>query len=128
MASQQLVRDLARLQPDGSIASLLNRLGIGAAKGRTWTQQRVCAFRNDHNIAVYRDGERAERGELILHEAASGLGASKMTVVRLPAKQSCAGAPYVIRETDLDLQQVRLAAKNGRAVSHDRRQQSPDYQ
>jgi excisionase family DNA binding protein len=132
--TEQLIRDLARLQPDGSIASLLNRLGISTAKGRTWTQQRVCAFRSDHNIAVYRDGERAERGELILHEAASRLGVSKMTVVRLikdgilPAKQSCAGAPYVIRETDLDLQQVRLAAKNGRAVSHDPRQQSFDYQ
>jgi hypothetical protein len=91
--TEQLIRDLARLQPDGSIASLLNRLGISTAKGRTWTQQRVCAFRNDHNIAVYRDGERAERGELILHEAASRLGVSKMTVVRLikdgilPAKQ-----------------------------------------
>jgi excisionase family DNA binding protein len=132
--TEQLIRDLARLKPDGSIASLLNRLGISTAKGRRWTQQRVCAFRSDHNIAVYRDGERAERGELILHEAASRLGVSKMTVVRLikdgilPAKQSCAGAPYVIRETDLDLQQVQLAAKNGRAVSHDPRQQSFDYQ
>ncbi|MBO0756205.1 MAG: recombinase family protein [Bradyrhizobiaceae bacterium] len=132
--TEQLIHDLARLQPDGSIASLLNRLGISTAKGHTWTQQRVCVFRNDHNIAVYRDGERAERGELILHEAASRLGVSKMTVVRLikdgilPAWQSCAGAPYVIRETDLDLQEVRLAARNRRAVSHDPQQQSFDYQ
>jgi excisionase family DNA binding protein len=132
--TEQLIRDLARLQPDASIASLLNRLGTRTAKGHTWTQQRVCVFRNDYNIAVYRDGERIERGELILHEAASRLGISKMTVARLikdgvlPAKQSCAGAPYVIRETDLDLPEVRLAAKNGRAVSRDPRQQSFDYQ
>jgi excisionase family DNA binding protein len=132
--TEQLIRDLARLLPDGSIASLLNRLGMRTARGHTWTQQRVCVFRNDHNVAVYREGERAERGELILREAADRLGASKMTVARLikdgilPAKQTCAGAPYVIREIDLDLQEVRQAAKNGRAVSHDPRQRSFDYQ
>jgi excisionase family DNA binding protein len=132
--TEQLIRDLARLQPDGSIASLLNRLGIRTARGHTWTQQRVCVFRNDHNIAVYREGERAERGELILREAADRLGISKMTVVRLikdgilPAKQTCTGAPYVIREKDLDLQEVRHAAKNGRALPQDPRQRSFDYQ
>ncbi|WP_244622239.1 helix-turn-helix domain-containing protein [Bradyrhizobium ivorense] len=133
-STEQLIRDLARLLPDGSIASVLNRLGTRTAKGNTWTQQRVCVFRNDHNIPVYRDGERAERGELILHEAASRLGLSKMTVVRLikdgilPAKQSCVGAPYVIREIDLNRQEVRHAVTNGRAVSQDPRQRSFDYQ
>jgi excisionase family DNA binding protein len=132
--TEQLIRDLARLLPDGSIAAILNRLGMRTAKGHTWTQQRVCVFRNDHNIEVYRDSERTERGELILHEAASRLGTSKMTVVRLikdgvlPAKQSCVGAPYVIRESDLDLEGVRHAVKKGRAVSPDPRQQSFDYQ
>ena len=132
--TEQLIRDLARLLPDGSIASILNRLGMRTAKGHTWTQQRVCVFRNDHSIALYRDGERAERGELILHEAAKRLGISRMTVVRLikdgvlPAKQTCVGAPYVIREIDLDLQEVRHAVRNGRAVSPDSRQRSFDYQ
>jgi excisionase family DNA binding protein len=132
--TEQLIRDLARLLLDGSIASILNRLGMRTAKGHTWTQQRVCIFRNDHNIAVYRDGERAERGELIRHEAAGRLGVSKTTVVRLikdgvlPAKQSCAGAPYVIRAIDLDLQEVQHAVMNGRAVSPDPRQESFDYQ
>ena len=132
--TEQLIRDLARLLPDGSIASILNRLGVRTAKGHTWTQQRVCVFRNDHSIALYRDGERAERGELILHEASKRLGVSKMTEVRLikhnvlPAKQSCVGAPYVIREIDLDLQEVRRALQNGRAVSTDPRQRSFDYQ
>jgi excisionase family DNA binding protein len=133
-STEQLIRDLARLLPDGSVASILNRLGMCTAKGHTWTQQRVCVFRNDHNIAVYREGERAERGELVLHEAASRLGVSKMTVVRLIkdgvllAKQSCVGAPYVIREIDLDRQEVRRAVKNGRAVSPDPLQRSFDYQ
>jgi excisionase family DNA binding protein len=131
---EQLIRDLARLLPDGSIASILNRLGMRTAKGNTWTKHRISVFRSDHSIAVYRDGERVERGELILDEAASRLGVSKMTVARLikdgilPAKQSCVGAPYVIKEVDLNLQKVRHAVKNGRAVSQDPRQASFEYQ
>jgi excisionase family DNA binding protein len=133
-ATEQLICDLARVLPDGNIASVLNRLGLRTAKGHTWTQQRVRTFRNDHGLAVYREGERAERGELILHEAASRLGISKMTVVRLikdgvlPAKQTCIGAPYVIRETDLDLPAVKRAIKSGRAVSADPRQGILEYQ
>jgi excisionase family DNA binding protein len=133
-ATEQLICDLARVLPDGSIASVLNRLGVRTAKGHTWTQQRVRTFRNDHGVAVYHEGERAERGELILHEAASRLGISKMTVVRLikdgvlPAKQACIGAPYVIRELDLDLPAVKRAIKSGRAVSQDPRQGILEYQ
>jgi excisionase family DNA binding protein len=94
----------------------------------------IPSFRHDHGVAVYREGERAERGEVILHEAASRLGISKMTVVRLikdgllPAKQTCIGAPYVIRQVDLDLPAVKRAIEKGRAVSHDPRQGTLEYQ
>ena len=107
-ATEELIRDLARMLPDQSIASVLNRLGKRSAKGHTWTQVRVRNFRCEHQIAIYREGERTERRELILHEAASRLSVSKMTVVRLirdgllPARQICVGAPYVIQEDDLD--------------------------
>jgi excisionase family DNA binding protein len=130
----QLVRELARMLPDHSIAPVLNRLGIRSAKGYSWTQLRVRNFRSVHQIAVYREGERAERHELILHEAASRLGVSKMTVVRLirdgllPARQVCAGAPYVIHEDDLDQPTVRRVLANGRAVSPDPRQESLSFQ
>ena len=134
LTTEQLICDLARLLPDGNIASVLNRLGIRTAKGNTWTQQRVRTFRNDHAVAVYRDGERSERGEVILHEAASRLGVSKMTVTRLikdgvlPAVQICVGAPYVIREMDLELPAGKRAIKSGRAVSSDARQGTFEYQ
>jgi excisionase family DNA binding protein len=134
VATEQLVRELARVLPDHSIAPVLNRLGIRSAKGHSWTQLRVRNFRGAHQIAVYREGERAERHELILHEAASRLGVNKMTVIRLirdgllPARQVCAGAPYVIREEDLDRPAVRRALANGRAVSHDLRQESLLFQ
>jgi excisionase family DNA binding protein len=134
METVQLVRELARTLPDHSIAPVLNRLGIRSAKGKSWTQLRVRNFRSVHQIAVYREGERAERHELILHEAASRLGVSKMTVVRLirdrllPARQVCVGAPYVICEDDLDRPAVRRALANGRAVSPDPRQESLSFQ
>ena len=130
----QLVCELARILPDHSIAPVLNRLRIRSAKGQSWTQLRVRNFRGAHQIAVYREGERAERHELILHEAASRLGVSRMTVVRLirdgvlPARQVCVGAPYVIREDDLDRPAVRRALANGRAVSPDPRQESLSFQ
>jgi len=92
-------------------------------------------FRCEHQIAIYREGERAERRELILHEAATRLGVSKMTIIRLirdgvlPARQVCAGAPYVILEDDLDRPVVRRAVENGRAaVSLDTRQENLSFQ
>ena len=130
----QLVRELARVLPDHSIAPVLNRLRIRSAKGNSWTQLRVRNFRGTHQIAVYREGERADRHELILQEAASRLGVNKMTVIRLirdgllPGRQICAGAPYVIREADLDRPAVRSAIRNGRAVTPDARQEGLSFQ
>ena len=63
--------------PDMSIAALLNRAGKRTGQDNTWTEPRVRAFRNKHEIAVYRKGEPAERGELTLLEAAPALGSAK---------------------------------------------------
>jgi hypothetical protein len=57
-----LILALARLMPDQQIARLLNRAGKPTGRGNGWTKTRVCSFRNHHGIAVYRDGEWAERG------------------------------------------------------------------
>jgi len=92
-----LVRELARLMPDRQIARLLNR----------WTQERVRGFRNHHDIAVYRDGEWAERGEITLDAAAEIIGVSKMTALRMirrgdvKGRQVCKGAPWVIKVEDV---------------------------
>ena len=59
---------------------------------------------------------------MILKEAAAFLGVSKMTVIRLiksevlPAKQPCTGAPYVIRQHDLERPAVQRAIEGGRIV------------
>src|SRR5713226_2443296 len=73
---------LVRLMPDRQIARLLNRTGVETGHGNAWTQERVCGFRNHHDIAVFRDGEWAERGEI-------------------KGRQACVGAPWVIRAEDL---------------------------
>jgi excisionase family DNA binding protein len=106
--TQELIGELARLLPDGGIASLLNRLGKRTAKGLTWTEGRIRAWRGDHGVAVYREGERRARGELNLQEAAEELRVSTMRVLRwiregrLPARQPCRGAPWIIRCADLE--------------------------
>jgi hypothetical protein len=98
-----LIRSLARLVPDKAIASLLNRSGRLTGRNNSWTQSRVCTFRNQHDIAVYRDGERAERGELTLEEAAASLGISPMSALRMirsgviEGRHLCKGAPWVIK-------------------------------
>jgi hypothetical protein len=102
-----LVRELARLMPDRQIARLLNRSGLQTARGNGWTQERVCSFRSHYNIATYRDGEWAERGEITLEAAAEIIGVCKMTALRMlrrgnvKGRQVCAGAPWVIKEEDV---------------------------
>jgi DNA invertase Pin-like site-specific DNA recombinase len=98
-----MIRELARQVPDYRIASILNRAGKRTGRDNTWNEARVRAFRSNHGIEVYRDGERAERAELNELEAAQVLGTCRMTVHRLikrgilKAQQACQGAPWVIK-------------------------------
>jgi hypothetical protein len=116
----ELIRSLARLLPDASIAAVLNRVGKRTTRGNTWNAVRVCAFRSSHDIAVYRDGERAERGEVNLEEAAQLFQVKSMTVLRLiqrkvlVAHPPCVGAPWSICRDDLDSSAVRQALTGGR--------------
>jgi hypothetical protein len=102
-----LVRELARLMPDRQIARLLNRSGKPTGQGNSWTEQRVRSFRQHHEIAVYRDGEWAERGEITLEAAAQIIGVTKMTALRMiwrgnvKGRQVCKGAPWVIKAHDV---------------------------
>lgn len=112
-----LVRSLARQMPDKHIAAVLNRAGKSTGKGNSWTRGRVCSLRNQQTIEPYREGERAERGEVTLDEAAKVLNVSASTVRRLiedgtlPAQQLCKGAPWVIRSSDLERTEVSQAAQ-----------------
>jgi len=116
-----LVRVLARQMPDHTIAAVLNRSGKTTPHGKGWTRAAVCSLRNRNKIAIYRDGERSERGEATLDEAATALGVSPSTIRRLildgtiPAAQHCPGAPWIIQHADLERDDVRRKAEQRRA-------------
>jgi excisionase family DNA binding protein len=123
-----LVRVLARQLPDLSIAAILNRSGKVTGHGASWTRTHVCSLRNFNNIPVYREGERAERGEMTLDEAADILKISRATAYRmirssaLPARQLCTGAPWIIKLSDLQHDSVRRdadARRSRRPISQD---------
>jgi DNA invertase Pin-like site-specific DNA recombinase len=115
-----LVRVLARQMPDASIAAVLNRSGKSTGRGQSWTRTRVCSLRYQNEIAAYREGERAERGEATLQEAAELLSVSPSTILRmlnagiLPANQLCKGAPWIIRHVDLQREDIRREAQRRR--------------
>jgi len=115
-----LVRELARLMPDRAIAPVLNRAGKVTGRQNGWTQSAVCTLRNRMGVPVYREGEREERGEVTLNEAAAILQVSAMTVLRmirsgtLPARHLCKGAPWVIKAADLGNAAVRAEAQDRR--------------
>ena len=121
-----LIRELARVLPDSGIALLLNRLGKRTGKGNRWTRSRVQSFRACRGVPVYRKGERRERGELTLGEAAERLSVSPNVVRRLirdgilPARQACKGAPWVIAGEVLERPAVAAALQG--MVTTDERQ------
>lgn len=125
-----LVRALARQMPDETIAAVLNRSGKATSHGNSWTRARICSLRHQYEIAIYRDGERTERGEATLEEAMAALAVSRSTVRRLiaagllPARQHCKGGPWIIRRADLDSADVRrqAAARRSRRPGPDQRQ------
>ena len=100
--TEALITGLARQTPDKTIAALLNRLGRRTGKGNGWREANVRRFRHKRGIPVYRDGERQERGEMTLSEAAAAMRVDAQKVRRLiregrlPARQLCKGAPWII--------------------------------
>ena len=129
-----LIRDLARMLPDELIAGLLNRLGKKTGKGNSWTKSRVCSFRSARGVAVYREGERRERGELILSEAAEQLAVDPVVIRRLirsgilPARQACKGAPWIIHREALDGPEVLAGLSKHRPLTPDSKQTNLVFQ
>jgi DNA invertase Pin-like site-specific DNA recombinase len=105
----ELVRELAKVCRDRSIASILNRLGYRTGPGNTWKESRVTGLRHYHHIPAC----SAERTWRTLAEAAEELRVSRSVLLRLirakllPAKQVVKHAPWVIERKDLDLTTVQ---------------------
>ena len=104
--------------PDRQIARLLNRTGVETEHGNAWTQERVRGFRNHHDIAFFRDGDWAERGEITLEAAAQTHrrlqhdGAAYAPPRRVSkADKLAVGAPWVIKAEDLAALRQRQASE-----------------
>jgi DNA invertase Pin-like site-specific DNA recombinase len=129
--TMELIRACARLMPDKAIAGMLNRTGKRTGRLNGWTQSRVRSFRNTHSIAVYADGEWAERGEVTLTEAARILNLSPLTVLRqihagiIPAEQYCKGAPWVIKRRSIEdpdlVERVKMCRKGPSSSNPDQK-------
>ena len=104
----EMIRKLARIEPDPRIASILNKNEHRTAHGKSWTAKIVCALRNRHAIPVYRQGERQDRDEISVREAAEALGVTPTTIFRLiqlrqlPAEQICGNAPWILLKNDVE--------------------------
>ena len=116
-----LVRALARHMPDQGIAMVLNRSGKTTTHGHSWTRGSVCSLRHNNDIAIHRPGERADRGEATINEAAAILEVSTSTVRRLiaekalSASQPCKGAPWIIPHAELARETVQREANARRS-------------
>src|SRR5260221_304848 len=127
-----LIRELARLMPDQQIARLLNRAGKPTGRRNGWTKARVCSFRSHHGIAIYREGEWAERGEITLEAAAQIMEVSVMTALRMvrhgiiKGRQLCRGAPWVIKAEDMAAYREQNASR--RPLTSDSNQHSLKFQ
>jgi len=108
----ELIRTLASIQPDAMVASILNRMKLTTAHGKSWTAKLVCSTRCHHDIAVYRAADRLARGALTVNEAAARLRVTPTTVLRMirqrriSAMQVCANAPWILRQEDVETLQA----------------------
>ena len=109
----ELVRELAKVCDDKTIAAVLNRLGYTTGQGNSWRLSRVTSFRHTHGIELC----GATSGSLTLQAAAERLQVSDTVMERLirsgvlPARQVVKYAPWVILEKDLELPAVQAAVQ-----------------
>jgi DNA invertase Pin-like site-specific DNA recombinase len=109
----ELMRELAAVCNDRTIATVLNRLGYRTGHGLTWRSSRVAGVRNYHGIPPCDPSP----DRLTLEQVAEILQVSNTVVRRLikdevlPARQLVPYAPWVIRRQDLALRAVQAAAQ-----------------
>jgi DNA invertase Pin-like site-specific DNA recombinase len=119
----ELVRELAKVCDDPTIAAVLNRLGFTTGQGNSWRKSRIVSFRHTHGIELC----GAASGSITMQVAARRLQVSDTVIERLirrgvlPARQVVKCAPWVIKEKDLELPAVQAAVQ---AVRQGRRSPS----
>jgi hypothetical protein len=115
-----VIRSMVTRWPDDHIAATLNRMGLPTGQGKTWTAIRVSPVRYVRDIHAYKSADK--HGEwLTMSDAAAKLAVSHHQIRRfikegvLAAEQVVPDAPYQIRASDLQTEQVKAAlARKGR--------------
>jgi hypothetical protein len=115
-----VIRSMVTRWSDDHIAATLNRMGLPTGQGKTWTAIRVSSVRYVRDIHAYKSADK--HGEwLTMSEAAAKLAVSHHQIRRLikegilAAEQVVPDAPYQIRASDLQTEQVTAAlARKGR--------------
>jgi DNA invertase Pin-like site-specific DNA recombinase len=113
-----MVRELAAIMPDRTIAATLNRLSHKTAHGKNWTLDLVRSLRKSYSVPVYDPTIRNQQGLVTMTEAAKLLGTYPMLIQRLikmgiiESKQIVPYAPHLIGASQLQTQRVRDAVKN----------------
>ena len=102
-----LIRRLAQLYSDDTIAGILNRQGRRSATGERFTAIHVGGLRRYRKIPCYRSPAEPPVGELVnIHQAARALGLAPSTLHRclndgfIAGEQLTPGAPWRIRMTE----------------------------
>jgi DNA invertase Pin-like site-specific DNA recombinase len=75
-----VIRVLARICSDDTIAGALTRNGLFTGRRNRWTRERVTSLRSYHDIPCYSEDGRKVEGWLSLTEAAAQLGISGVTL------------------------------------------------
>jgi hypothetical protein len=108
----ELVRELAKVCEDKTIAGGLNRLGFTTGQGNSWRVSRVVSFRHTHRIDGFCRGnkgwltlEKAARRSEVSHTFLKGLIRRGV----LPARQVVQYAPWAIEEKALESAAVKAA-------------------
>ena len=112
-----LVRELAQVCTDRSMAWILNRLGYKTGAGNSWNAGRVCTLRSYQQIPAF--DSAAPRVWITLAEAAAQLKVHPGIVRKLieqgalPARQVVRHAPWLIKPEDLARAEVRACLAGG---------------
>lgn len=115
----EVMRSMAGRWSDSDIAATLNRMGVRTGFGHTWTAHRVASIRRVNDIHAYFSAEKSGKW-LTMTEVATKFGVTNHVIRKLikekvlPAEQVVLRAPYQIKATDLEREDVIEAINNRR--------------
>jgi DNA invertase Pin-like site-specific DNA recombinase len=118
----EIVRTLALVCEDQSIAAWLNKNEIRTTRGNRWTRERITAFRSDHRIQIFSTQRKEAEGWMTQDDAIQLVRAAAKTL-RIAAKKGIIPVqrplpigPWIFRKADVLKWHERT--KKGRSGRH----------